>query len=125
MFGLLSRVSDSFRNKGSQDSDQQLDSYASVNAAPGNRSIDDCQPGAHIEIVGVVKVLPDRSLDQPPAVEIEVFDSTGVIRVIWLGRRKIPGIVEGRTIKICGRLTCNTEQPTIFNPRYELRPIKQ
>jgi hypothetical protein len=125
MFGLLSNMGDSIRNRGSRDSEQQFDSDASLTAVRGNTSIDNCQPGAHIEIIGVIKALPDRPLDQPPAVEIEVCDSTGAIRVIWLGRRKIPGIIEGRIIKICGRLTCNTEQPTIFNPRYELRPIKQ
>jgi hypothetical protein len=124
MFGLLSKVGDSLRNKESQSSDQQLNSHATFNAVIGDTTINECLPGAHIEIVGVVKALPDRPLDRPPAVEIMVFDSTGEIRVIWLGRRKIPGIVEGRSIKICGRLTCNTEQPTIFNPRYELRPIK-
>ena len=27
-----------------------------------------------------------------------------------------------RTIVVRGRLTCNTDNPTIYNPRYELKP---
>jgi hypothetical protein len=124
MFGRLSKVGGTFRGRESKDSHKrELDTTGY--ADQGSPTIVECQPGAQIEVVGVVRSLPIRSLDQPPAVEIEVWDSTGSVKVIWLGRRKIPGVVEGRLIKIYGRLTCNTELPTIFNPRYELRPLKQ
>jgi hypothetical protein len=40
---------------------------------------------------------------------------------VWLGRRQILGITPGRSIVVTGRITCNETDPTIFNPRYELR----
>ena len=40
-----------------------------------------------------------------------------------LGRRRIPGIDPGRTIVVCGRLTCTTDHPTVYNPKYELKPL--
>ena len=55
-------------------------------------------------------------------VGIELYDGSGTITVVWLGRRAIPGIDPGRTMVVCGRLTCNTENPTIYNPKYELKP---
>ncbi len=51
-----------------------------------------------------------------------LYDGSGSVTVIWLGRRRIPGIDAGRTIVVRGRLTCNTDNPTIYNPRYELKP---
>ncbi|MCF8540014.1 MAG: OB-fold nucleic acid binding domain-containing protein [Candidatus Nanopelagicales bacterium] len=87
--------------------------------------ISTCQPGAQVEIMGTVKIVAIRPRDVAPAVEIELSDPSGTVHVVWLGRRKIPGIVAGRTLKVCGRLTCNTERPTIFNPRYELLPLSR
>ncbi len=57
-----------------------------------------------------------------PALEIELYDGSGSVSVVWLGRRRIPGIDPGRKITVRGRLTCNTARPTIYNPRYELKP---
>ena len=89
----------------------------------GTQQIDQCQPGAQIEVVGTVRSVSIAPTIKNPALEIELYDGSGVVTVVWMGRRSIPGIVAGRTMKVCGRLTCNTERPTIFNPRYELRPL--
>ena len=58
-----------------------------------------------------------------PALEVELYDGSGSISVVWLGRRRIPGIDPGRRMVVHGRLTCATENPTIYNPRYELKPM--
>jgi hypothetical protein len=57
-----------------------------------------------------------------PALEIDLYDGSGSLTVVWLGRRRIPGIDPGRSMTVRGRLTCNTDRPTIYNPRYELKP---
>ncbi len=56
-----------------------------------------------------------------PAVEAELYDGSGQVRLVWLGRRQILGITPGRALVATGRITCNETNPTIFNPRYELR----
>jgi RecG-like helicase len=89
------------------------------------KQINQCQPGAQIEVVGTVRSVSVHPSIKSPSLEIELYDGSGVVTVVWMGRRTIPGIVAGRTMKVCGRLTCNTERPTIFNPRYELRPLSR
>ena len=39
---------------------------------------------------------------------------------MWLGRRQIPGIDLGRTLKVWGRISCHEGRRLIYNPRYEL-----
>ena len=89
------------------------------------QQIDQCQPGAYIEVVGTVRSVSIAPTIKNPALEIELNDGSGVVTVVWVGRRSIPGIVAGRTMKVSGRLTCNTGRSTIFNPRYELRPLSR
>lgn len=42
------------------------------------------------------------------------------LQVIWLGRRRIPGLVTGTEVKLEGMLTCSQGKVTMFNPRYEI-----
>ncbi|WP_314192528.1 hypothetical protein [uncultured Arthrobacter sp.] len=44
----------------------------------------------------------------------------GRLRVIWLGRRRIPGIDAGTELRLDGMLTVKEGMPTMFNPRYEI-----
>lgn len=42
------------------------------------------------------------------------------LRVIWLGRRRIPGIDAGTELRLQGMVTVRDGLPTMFNPRYEI-----
>lgn len=42
------------------------------------------------------------------------------LRVVWLGRRRVPGIEAGAEIRVEGMLARGKDMPTIFNPRYEI-----
>lgn len=42
------------------------------------------------------------------------------LRVTWLGRRRVPGILAGVELKLEGMLTLRDGLPTMFNPRYEI-----
>ena len=42
------------------------------------------------------------------------------LRVIWLGRRKVPGIEPGTVLRLEGMVTLRDGMPTMFNPRYEI-----
>ena len=57
-----------------------------------------------------------------PALEAELDDGTGVLTVIWLGRRRISGIAPGRSLQVEGRIGRQEGEPVLFNPRYELMP---
>ena len=47
-------------------------------------------------------------------------EQRGRLRVIWLGRRRIPGIDAGTEVKLEGMLTVKDGMATMFNPRYEI-----
>ena len=42
------------------------------------------------------------------------------LRIVWLGRRRVPGIEAGAQIRVEGTLARGKDMPTIFNPRYEI-----
>lgn len=84
--------------------------------------IDCCQPGDSVVVSGMVRSMTIRPRANLPALEIELYDGSGSVIVIWLGRRRIPGIDPGRRMVVKGRLTGDASHPTIYNPRYELKP---
>ena len=86
--------------------------------------IDCCTPGETVTVSGMVRSVTIRPRSNVPAMEIDLYDGSGSVSVVWLGRRRIPGIDPGRSMVVRGRLTCNTDSPTIYNPRYELKPAQ-
>jgi RecG-like helicase len=88
----------------------------------GIYSIATCQPGEPVNIVGTVHSVTVLPRNQIPRFEIQVYDGTGVMNVVWLGRRHMVAVEPGRRIAIHGRLTCTNDRPVVFNPRYELKP---
>ncbi len=54
------------------------------------------------------------------ALEAELYDGSGSVTLIWLGRRQIAGISAGRTLTVHGRLGCSEGRRTLYNPHYEL-----
>jgi len=42
------------------------------------------------------------------------------VRLIWMGRRRVPGISAGTQLRFEGMVAVRDGLPTIFNPRYEI-----
>lgn len=57
-----------------------------------------------------------------PTVEADLDDGTGVVTLVWLGRRRIAGIETGRSLTATGRVGVHEGRRVLFNPRYELMP---
>lgn len=57
-----------------------------------------------------------------PTLEAELYDGTGTVTLIWLGRRRIAGIEPGRNLVVRGRICDQGSREVIYNPWYELRP---
>ncbi len=57
-----------------------------------------------------------------PTLEAELYDGTGTVDLIWLGRRRIPGIEPGRSLRVRGRISEQGSREVIYNPWYELLP---
>jgi hypothetical protein len=89
----------------------------------GAQAICECRAGDKVLVTGHLRSMTLRPRRAVTALEAEVFDGTGTVRVVWLGRRSIGGVEPGRMITVSGRLVMGADgMPTIFNPRYELRP---
>jgi hypothetical protein len=54
------------------------------------------------------------------ALEADLYDGSGTVTLVWLGRRQISGIGPGRQLTVHGRLGCTDGRKVLFNPRYEL-----
>jgi len=74
-----------------------------------------------VSLQGTLRTVTLRPRGGVPALEAELYDGSGVITVIWLGRRRIAGIQPGRRVKVDGRIGVHGGVRVMFNPRYELR----
>ncbi|MEI2718357.1 MAG: DNA-binding protein [Candidatus Nanopelagicales bacterium] len=88
----------------------------------GATPINACSRGDVVTACGVLNSVIVRPVAGAPALEADLYDGTGHMTLVWLGRRQIAGIEAGRAITITGRMTCLDDTVTIFNPRYSLRP---
>lgn len=84
--------------------------------------ISDAPDREKVVVQGTLRTVTLRPRGGVPALEAELYDGSGSISVVWLGRRRIGGITPGRTIRAEGRIGVQDHQRMMYNPRYELRP---
>jgi hypothetical protein len=87
----------------------------------GATHVAQCSVGAPVCVAGQLRAVVLRPRAGAPTLEAELYDGTGTVTLIWLGRRQIRGIDPGRSLVARGRLTKQDGRPTIYNPSYELR----
>lgn len=73
-------------------------------------------------VCGQLKTVTLRPRAGVPALVADLYDGSGTLTVVWLGRRQIAGIEAGRRIRVHGRVAQRDGRPVVFNPRYELLP---
>ncbi|MHA7176133.1 single stranded DNA-binding domain-containing protein [Arthrobacter sp. Sr24] len=47
------------------------------------------------------------------------------LRLVWLGRRRVPGIGAGVRLRVEGMVSLHEGLPTMYNPRYEIIGIQE
>lgn len=65
-----------------------------------------------------VEICPRGSV---ATLEAELFDGTDGVTLVWMGRRRIPGIEPGRKVRASGRVAVRDGRKVIYNPYYELQ----
>jgi hypothetical protein len=93
----------------------------SETAVVGAHPVTSCQIGEPVCVAGTLRAVVLRPLAGVPTLEAELYDGTGTVTLVWLGRRRIRGIDPGRSLVARGRLTERDGKATVFNPAYELR----
>ena len=79
-----------------------------------------CRKGEVVTVTGRLKSVVYTPRETVPTLEAELFDGSGSVTLVWLGRRRIPGIEPGRTLTARGRFAAFDGRRVIYNPWYEL-----
>jgi hypothetical protein len=93
-----------------------------VATGSGGEPIASCADRCVVTVSGTLKAVTLRPRAGVPALEAELWDGTGVLLLVWLGRRRIAGISPGRRLTATGRVATVDGRRALFNPRYELKP---
>ena len=86
----------------------------------GCEPLSDCRKGKLVTVTGRLKSVVYTPRETLPTLEAELFDGSGSVTLLWLGRRRIPGIEPGRTVTARGRFSAAEGRRVIYNPWYEL-----
>ena len=88
---------------------------------PGKDTIAEAEDRARVRLQGTLRTVTLRPRGGVPALEAELFDGTDGVTLVWIGRRRIPGIEPGRTVRVKGRLAERDGRKVLYNPHYELQ----
>ena len=80
----------------------------------------DAEIGEVVEVSGAVHSVTLHPSGGVESFEADVTDETGTVHLVWLGRRRLTGIVPSRRISARGRIAMRDGRKVIFNPEYEL-----
>ena len=117
----LRRTISRWANPGDLDAHHLREEYAESGRA-GAVSIADAPDRERVTLRGSLRTVTLRPRAGVPALEAELTDGTGVVTIVWLGRRRIAGIEPGRAISVEGRIGSHEGARVMYNPRYELIP---
>jgi post-segregation antitoxin (ccd killing protein) len=78
----------------------------------------------HASVCGAVRSVTLRPRVNVPALVVELYDGSKTLNLVWLGRRRIAGIVPGTYLTAHGLVTYRHGIPVIFNPSYEIKPAR-
>ncbi|MFC4555900.1 OB-fold nucleic acid binding domain-containing protein [Georgenia faecalis] len=111
--GLLARL---VASRAEIDAQDEREAAARHDASP----IRDARARARVRCAGILTAVTYRPRDGVVSLRARLYDGSGSIDLVWLGRREIPGIEAGRRLVAEGIVFGGADRPTIFNPAYEL-----
>lgn len=83
----------------------------------------DCRTGETVTVLGRIRSVEFGPETDAATLKAELFDGTDEVTLVWLGRRRIPGIEPGRTLKVSGRMGDREGRKVLYNPYYELQTV--
>ena len=109
-------------SKWANSADQHPRDLRRVQAESGLTTIADAPDRDMVQLQGDLRTVTLRPRGGVPALEAELYDGSGALTLVWLGRRRITGIGPGRSVRVGGRIGVQDGHRIMFNPRYELLP---
>lgn len=89
----------------------------------GAKPVATCAQGQPVTVTGRLRSVVYTPRDTVPTVDAELYDGSGSVHLVWLGRSRIAGIEPGRALVARGRVAEQDGLKVIFNPWYELKPV--
>jgi amino acid transporter len=89
-----------------------------VSATP----IAECLDHELVSVAGTLRAVTLRPRGTSLTMEADLWDGSGSLTLVWLGRRDILGVRPGRRIIVRGRIARINDERTMYNPSYQLRP---
>lgn len=116
------RLRRAMRRLTTDDDDLAAEDLQERAAAAGATSLAECADRSKVTVLGTVKSVTLRPRAGVPALEVEVYDGTGSLFVVWLGRRQIAGIRAGVDLTVSGRIGTMSGRRVMSNPAYQILP---
>jgi hypothetical protein len=87
----------------------------------GAQRASDCACGQEVTMLGRLRSVEFCPEDGSAAqLEAELYDGSEGVTLVWMGRRRIPGIEPGRTMRVRGRISVRDGRKVLYNPYYEI-----
>ncbi|MFR9804580.1 OB-fold nucleic acid binding domain-containing protein [Pseudonocardia sp. RS010] len=87
----------------------------------GAQRASECACGQEVTMLGRLRSVEFCAEDDTSAqLQAELFDGTEGVTLVWMGRRRIPGIEPGRTMRVRGRISVRDGRKVLYNPYYEI-----
>ena len=101
---------------------EQIDAADEARSAArlGTTPIGEVVPRARTTVSGVLKAVTYGPATAKPVLTGQLYDGTGSIDLVWIGRRTISGIRPGTRLRAEGVVAAGRTRSTIYNPAYEL-----
>jgi len=118
--GLLDPLRRFFRRMSESDElryAEEIQAWAAQ--VPGAKRIRDVEPRSRSKLAGVVRRITVHPLEGHEALEALLYDGTGEISVVWMGRRSIAGISLGTKLVVEGMIGEQQGERRLVNPSFE------
>jgi hypothetical protein len=118
--GLIDRVRRFFRRMAESDEQryaEEIEAWAA--RIPGTIRIRDAATRSHVRLAGVVRRITVRPLEGHESLEALLYDGTGEVTVVWMGRRTIHGLNLGTRLVVEGMLAEQRAERRVVNPVFE------
>jgi RecG-like helicase len=119
----VNRFRRTVRNLTAETQELDADELAQEAADSGATPIERCEDRVPVTVFGTVRAITIRPRGGVPALEAELYDGTGTVTLVWLGRRTMAGLGPGRRVRASGRITTAHGERFIYNPKYVLTAV--
>jgi RecG-like helicase len=121
--GFLDPVRRLFSRMAETDEQRYADEIQTWSATvPGTVRIRDATTRSRVKLAGVVRRITVRPLEGSESLEALLDDGTGEVKVVWMGRRLIPGLTLGTRLIVEGVLADERSRRKMVNPSFEFAP---